>query len=110
MARNLPERYSMMTILILLSVLVPILGFLIARMEDNITTNKIPSVKEGLYGAGGALGILGSFSFVAWLIVWVWSISLSTLPTWIDMSLWLVYSVITIALGGLMMAVTKPRN
>lgn len=99
-----------MVIMILLAIVVPVLGFMIARME-NIETNVKPPLRDSIhYGIGGGLGVLGGGSFVLWLVVWLWSISLGTTSTWIDMSFWLGYSIVTAAIGGLVMAITRPRS
>ena len=98
-----------MTILILLAIAVPVVGYLIARME-NIDTGVRPSIKQGLYGAGGALTALGGGMFVIGALVWFFTVVTSTQSTWIDLQVVFYYSLVTAAVGGTMMGLSRPQQ
>lgn len=94
---------------ILLAIVVPILGFMVARMKD-INTGATPPVKDCLHVAGGALVALGAITFAGWALIWFFSLATGgSSSTIIDLGKLFYYALVTLAVGGTVMGLTRPQ-
>jgi len=95
---------------LVVAIALPFIGYFITRMP-NIDTGKMAPVRDSFHsGVGGFSLALGIVSLMVWGIALLWSTATETPSTVIDLKFCLIYAISNMALGGLVMALTRPRH